>query len=195
MTTVSVVGGANWLRVNQSQASLHSAVNLEPGHLVEIGPPNLGARTYVAFGQGKSRILAEGPDSLNRTHIRYLPGPEGSESLHGQEFTVSRSSNRVGLRLEGPRLEQQPDRPSHPVARGTIQLTNEGLPIILGPDGPTIGGYPRIGVVIGADLDKTGQLMPGDRFFFKEVTLLEAQKAMSEYQRRLAHLKQILRIG
>ena len=50
---------------------------------------------------------------------------------------------------------------SEAVAPGAVQVTNEGLPIILGIDGQTIGGYPKIAHVIRADLDFIAQLRPG----------------------------------
>ena len=54
-------------------------------------------------------------------------------------------------------------------------------PIILLNDHGTIGGYPKIGVVISADLDRVTQLPPGANIKFKEVTLEEAENLFKEY--------------
>ena len=97
------------------------------------------------------------------------------EEFAGQEMTVRPSSNRMGLRLQGQPLTM-PDRElaSEPVCPGSVQVTRDGQCIVLGVDGQTIGGYPKIAQVISADLDYLGQLRPGDRVRFVRVTLDEA---------------------
>jgi allophanate hydrolase subunit 2 len=72
-------------------------------------------------------------------------------------------------------LRHEIELPSEPSTPGTIQVTPGGDPIILGPDGPTIGGYPKIGFVVQADLGRGGQLRPGDPVRLEEVTLAEAR--------------------
>ncbi len=81
-----------------------------------------------------------------------VPGPEWSwlsaqqqADLLSTNFTVGRSSNRQGIRLESPQLNNMnlPSLISSPVLPGTVQLTPEG-PILLGPDAQTVGGYPRV---------------------------------------------------
>ena len=52
---------------------------------------------------------------------------------------------------------------SEPAIPGAIQIPPSGGPIVLGPDGPTIGGYPKVAVVIDADLDRLGRAGPGIR--------------------------------
>jgi antagonist of KipI len=81
----------------------------------------------------------------------------------------------MGLRLAGPAL-RLPDREllSEPVCPGAVQATRDGQCVILGVDGQTIGGYPKIAQLISADLDKLGQLRPGDRLAFVHVTLPQA---------------------
>ncbi|MFO0939089.1 MAG: hypothetical protein U0798_21525, partial [Gemmataceae bacterium] len=74
---------------------------------------------------------------------------------------------------------------SEPVAPGAVQVTNDGQPVVLGADGQTIGGYPKVAHVIRADLDRLGQLRPGDRLRFAFVTAKEAQAAADERAKRL----------
>ncbi len=74
---------------------------------------------------------------------------------------------------------------SEPVCPGSVQVTRDGQCIILGVDGQTIGGYPKIAQVISADLDVFGRLRPGDRVAFRRVTLAEAEALYRERQARL----------
>jgi allophanate hydrolase subunit 2 len=85
-------------------------------------------------------------------------------------FTVSPSSNRMGVRLEGHALIPTggADIISEGLVTGAIQVTGEGQPIIMGGARATIGGYPKIATVIAADLDLIGQLAPGGQVRFIE---------------------------
>lgn len=97
-------------------------------------------------------------------------------AFYEQAYTVSRSSNRMGLRLEGEPLQRRPgEMVSEAVAPGSIQVAHDGKPIILGVDGQTIGGYPKIAQVIRADLDRLARLRPGATVHFQQVTLPEAE--------------------
>jgi antagonist of KipI len=58
---------------------------------------------------------------------------------------------------------------------GALQVPHDGQPILLMADRHTTGGYPKIAVVISADLHLAGQLMPGDMITFRRTTLPEAQ--------------------
>jgi len=115
--------------------------------------------------------------------LRVLPGPETnqwpSNVLFDQTWKISQQANRMGIRLEGDPLKRDCDREmlSEPVLPGTIQINNSGLPMILGVGAQTIGGYPRIGMVIRADQDAMGQLRPGDLVRFLPVNEQEAHLA------------------
>ena len=89
----------------------------------------------------------------------------------------------MGMRLDGPNLENSVNTniKSEGLIRGIIQVPADGKPIILLSDHGTIGGYPKIAVVISADLDKVGQLNPGTKIRFKEVSLAEAEKLFKHY--------------
>lgn len=112
--------------------------------------------------------------------LRVLPGPEANQwpanALFDQTWKISQQANRMGIRLEGYPLKRDCDREmlSEPVLPGTIQINNSGLPMILGVGAQTIGGYPRIGMVIRADLDALGQFRPGDSVRFLPVNEREA---------------------
>jgi biotin-dependent carboxylase-like uncharacterized protein len=130
------------------------------------------------------------PHFADRYALRALPGLQADwfrdEELYRQDFTVGAASNRMGMRLEGEPLTM-PERElvSEPVAPGAIQVTRDGQCIILGVDGQTIGGYPKIAHVIAADLDWLGQLRPGERIQFVRVTPAEAVTLFREQQELL----------
>ena len=100
-----------------------------------------------------------------------------------EKYTVSRLVDRMGMRLDGPNLENTVNTniKSEGLVRGVIQVPADGKPIILLSDHGTIGGYPKIGIVISADLDKVAQLTPGSKIQFKEVNLEEAEKLFKDY--------------
>ncbi len=93
----------------------------------------------------------------------------GKTNLHELAFGISgwntafKSSDRVGVRLEGPALERR--RPgelhSEGVVRGSIQVPPSGAPVVLFADHPTTGGYPVIAVVVDADVDRLSEARPG----------------------------------
>lgn len=78
----------------------------------------------------------------------------------------------MGIRLAGPTLVPQggADIISEGMVTGAIQVTGEGQPIVMLPGRATIGGYPKIAVVIAADLDALGQLKPGDDVRFIDMS-------------------------
>ncbi len=116
------------------------------------------------------------------TTIRALPGPQADwfpdGGFFGRPFTVAPASNRMGLRLLGePIPKRAVELASEPVAPGAVQVANDGFPIVLGVDGQTVGGYPKVAHVIRADLDRLGQLRPGDAVRFARVSADEADAA------------------
>ncbi len=114
-----------------------------------------------------------------------MPASVGS-SLSTTTWVVSARSDRVGIRLEGAAIGgERPTLPSLPMLPGAVQLPPGGRPIVLMPDAPTVGGYPVPAVVSAADLDRTGQLRPGDELRFTWVSLEDARRAAAELQRQL----------
>lgn len=95
--------------------------------------------------------------------------------FYGQEYSVTPALNRMGIRLRGKALTV-PERElvSEPVGPGAVQVASDGQCIVLGLDGQTIGGYPKIAHVIQSDLDILGQLRPDDRVRFVKISQEEA---------------------
>ena len=115
--------------------------------------------------------------------FRIIEGPDGRSQSEfddafwaGRRFHVGSRSDRMGLRLEGEPVmfPTAPDRLSTPVSPGAIQVAGGQL-IVLGVACGTMGGYPHVAHVISADLDRLGQLKPGDAVAFRRVTIEEAR--------------------
>lgn len=106
--------------------------------------------------------------------------PGALAELAGDTFQISATSNRMGYRMEGPRLRYAAPAslPSLGVVPGAIQVPPDGDPILLMADAQTTGGYPVIGAVIGADLPLAAQLLPGDQLRFRIVMPDEAHNAL-----------------
>ncbi len=123
--------------------------------------------------------------------IRVIKGPnfdyfsdKGKKSFFEKEFTVSKLSDRMGMRLEGLKIENivNTNIKSEGLIKGAIQVPADGNPIIMLSDHGTIGGYPKIGVVISADYDKLVQLTPGSKIKFEEVNLASAENLFRLYE-------------
>ncbi len=111
------------------------------------------------------------------------------------EFTVSPSSNHMGVRLMGPEIPALPDLPasilSEGVVPGAIQIPGDGRPIIMLRETVT-GGYRKIATVIGADLSLAGRMQPGDRVRFNPVTRETALAGLRRRNRRYARVAENL---
>jgi 5-oxoprolinase (ATP-hydrolysing) subunit C len=167
-TYLAVKGG--WL-TRPTLGSRSREESLKPGDVLDAEPGAIPVRRLAEPGWGP-------PD---RAPIRIIDGPDSAqanvlESWTDARFRVGRQADRMGLRLEGPDLpvESPPGRISTPVAPGAVQIAG-GQAIILGVACGTMGGYPHVAHVIAADLDRVGQLRPGDTITFQRVTLDEAR--------------------
>ena len=119
---------------------------------------------------------------IKGTNFDYF-SEEGKKIFFEKEFIISRLTDRMGMRLEGPKIENiiNTNIKSEGLLKGVIQVPADGNPIIMLSDHGTIGGYPKIGVVISADYDKLVQLAPGSKIKFKEVELSSAENLFKLY--------------
>lgn len=139
------------------------------------------------------RVLAQDliTDYASYTQIRVTAGAEvkrftqeGIRSFLCSTYTLSPQSDRMGYRLSGTKIEHADgaDIISSGIATGAIQVPGHGEPIIMMADHQTVGGYTKIANVIAADLPLLGQMKPGDKIKFKEVSLEKAQNILIEKQ-------------
>ena len=119
---------------------------------------------------------------IKGTNFDYF-SEEGKKIFFEKEFIISRLTDRMGMRLEGQKIENiiNTNIKSEGLLKGVIQVPADGNPIIMLSDHGTIGGYPKIGVVISADYDKLVQLAPGSKIKFKEVELSSAENLFKLY--------------
>jgi antagonist of KipI len=156
-----------------------------------LKPLRAGEEIHCEPGRIHGRFVR--PDwTWNREsrRLRVVDGPQadwfGTEQFYRQEFTITPACDRIGLRLDGaPLTLPVRELVSEPVCPGAVQVTGDGQCIILGVDGQTIGGYPKIAHVIRADLDKLGQLRPGDPIRFVRLNLEEAEAIYRHKQAEL----------
>jgi KipI family sensor histidine kinase inhibitor len=158
----------------------------EPLRGLERGDTLFAAEAAVPSSAHPAGVRAPG-DAL--IELRALRGPQweyfaeaGQATFFSAEYRLSPQSDRRGLRLLGPAvaLARGADLPSEGTAPGSVQVPGNGLPILLGPDRPITGGYPKIATVISADLPLFAQARPGTRIRFKAATLAEALAARRE---------------
>jgi len=119
---------------------------------------------------------------IKGTNFDYF-SEEAKNKFFKEEFLVTNLSDRMGMRLKGPKLNNivNTNIKSEGLVKGVVQVPADGNPIILFSDHGSIGGYPKIAVVITADHDKTAQLIPGSKIKFKEVNLDEAEELFKSY--------------
>jgi biotin-dependent carboxylase-like uncharacterized protein len=134
----------------------------------------------------RRRLSAEPPILTNRFTVRVVLGPQdtrftetGLTTFLTAPYQVTSRSDRTGIRLAGPAIEQAngADLISEGIAYGAIQVPGDGQPIVLLAARQTVGGYVKIATVIGADLDRLGQARSGDEIRFLAISVEEARQA------------------
>jgi len=122
--------------------------------------------------------------------IRVLKGPQfdyfsesSKKEFFFKEYKITNLTDRMGMRLEGKVLKNivSTNIRSEGITKGAIQVPEDGQPIVLLTDHPTIGGYPKIANVISADYDLLVQKIPGTNISFKCIDLQEAEQLYKEW--------------
>jgi antagonist of KipI len=142
------------------------------------------------------------PDFGRRGLIRVLMGPQddyytarGIDTFLTSPYRITAQSDRMAYRTKGPPIEvaKGPGIITEPIPRGAIQVPGDGKPIILLRDAQVTGGYAKIATVISADLDRLGQMMPGDMIHFQQIDRDKAIESLFERKRRMEELIKTLR--
>jgi urea carboxylase len=149
------------------------------------------------------------PGYTNNWKIGVLYGPHGApdfftdedvSTFFASEWKVHHNSDRTGVRLIGPKPKwartdggEAGLHPSniHDVAYsiGAVDFTGD-LPVILGPDGPSLGGFVCLATLAHAELWKMGQLRPGDTVRFHQISIAEAQALEASQDALIRDLRQ-----
>ena len=212
------------VKVGRCESGLVAYLAVEGGFAIA---PFLGSQsTYLRAGFGglAGKAVRKGdvlplavPRVLERTErrapegslpapsrVRVVPGPQddhftarGMRTLLESAWTVSRQSDRMGMRLEGPPIEHAKgyNIVSDGIAPGAIQVPGNGQPIVLLADRPTTGGYPKIATVASADVPAFGRLRPGAPVRFEAVTVEQAEAARRALEADLAAMRRELTAG
>ena len=182
--------GSRATYVRGAQGGLNGRA-LRAGDVLPLGPSSNGALDIAGRAIAPALRRSLGPPWT----VRVVPGPqahlfsdEGVETFFSAEWKLSPTSDRMGFRFLGPKLEMKPraeylerDAGSGPadivddiIPVGGIQVPGGIEPIAMGVENPTAGGYAKIGTVISTDLGVLGQIRPLDPVFFQSVTVEEA---------------------
>lgn len=117
--------------------------------------------------------------------------PEGIHTFLSSTYTVTPQSDRTGYRLEGPRVQHKrsADIISDGIPFGAVQVTGDGMPIVLLADRGTTGGYAKIATVISVDIPRLAQAAPGDTIAFRGVTVAAAHRALRQQDAAIMRLR------
>jgi biotin-dependent carboxylase-like uncharacterized protein len=150
-----------------------------------------GDRLPLALSEPSGPELAlPGPPQAPDGPIRVVLGPQddhftasGIATLVNSDYTVSEQADRMGMRLNGPKIEHGPkgyNIVSDGIPTGGMQVPGNGLPLILLADRQTTGGYPKIATVISWDVPRLAQCRPGTKLRFAAVSRAEAVRIARE---------------
>ncbi|OIQ83056.1 acetyl-/propionyl-coenzyme A carboxylase alpha chain [mine drainage metagenome] len=192
---LAVAGGFDAPRYLGSRATFtlgqfggHAGRTLRASDVLHLGC-NPGSKAHVVAADSAC------PAYSDHWEIAVRYGPHGApdfftdsdvDMLFATDWEVHYNSNRTGVRLIGPKPQwarsDGGEAGLHPsnihdnaYAVGSIDFTGD-MPILLGPDGPSLGGFVCPGVIVAADLWKMGQLRPGNTVRFVPVSLDEAAR-------------------
>jgi biotin-dependent carboxylase-like uncharacterized protein len=138
---------------------------------------------------------AERPILEAEPEIRVVLGPqadrftaEGIAAFLGGPYEMLPQSDRMGARLKGARIEHTHghDIISDGVALGSVQVPGDGQPIVLLVDRQSTGGYTKIATVGSFDIERLGQVKPGQRVRFRAVDIAEAHRLRRAWETSLA---------
>jgi biotin-dependent carboxylase-like uncharacterized protein len=134
--------------------------------------------------------------------LRVIPGPQdhhftegGFKTFCSSPYHVTSQCDRMGVRLEGPKIERRPDVEESIISEGliggAIQVPGDGKPIIILTELVT-GGYTKIATIISTDLPRVAQLKPGDQVRFIPISIEEAYHLLREQEERLKRFKKMI---
>lgn len=190
---VPEVMGSRSTYVGGNMGGYHGRL-LKAGDVIKCGR----AKRLTRMRQTPSDMIPSYPSEIV---IRAIPGPqddfflEGLDIIFHSDFMVSTKADRMGYRLQGPKVEIRKGMPksiiSEPTMPGGVQIPPDEQPIILMVE-QTVGGYTKIVTVISVDLPKVAQATPGDTIRFERVSLETAHSLYQEQLKKLQDLEESL---
>jgi len=142
------------------------------------------------------------PSPEKEVLLRVIPGPQdhhftekGFQTFCSSSYQVTPRCDRMGVRLDGPKIERRSDVEesiiSEGLISGAIQVPGDGKPIIILTELVT-GGYTKIATIISTDLPGVAQLKPGDRVRFKPISIQESHRLLKQMEDRLRDFKNLI---
>ncbi len=143
------------------------------------------------------------PSYGKETQVRVIPGPQdhhftrkGFQTFSSSSYQVTAKSDRMGIRLEGPKIERSAEVEesiiSESLVPGSVQIPGDAKPMLILTELVT-GGYTKIATVISTDIPRAAQLKPGDRIRFEAISVDEAHQLLREQERRLKEFQEFIR--
>ena len=183
---LAVPGGVQTPSILGSQSTyLRGAFGGLEGRQLQAGDRITAASHFSYELAGRTLPEENRPKYQENPILGVIMGPqwdyftkESIETFLSSEYSISLTSDRMGYRLDGPPLTQRGNKEliSEGMTSGAIQVPSDGLPIVMMADGPSTGGYPKIGAVASADLPLIAQCVPGkSRIRFRQTTVTKAQ--------------------
>lgn len=164
---------------------------LRAGDIIQAGMPAIELPKLAARDFPVERFMNYSQSPV----VEVIAGPQadkfteaGIQTFYGSEFTLSKSFDRMGYRLEGNPISHagSADLISEGMTMGSVQVPANGQPIVMMADAPTTGGYPKIANVIRADMPLLAQCEAGiSKIHFRETTVEAAQERL----RKLSNIK------
>ena len=188
------ISGEFDLKLQWGSSSINTKANIgsNDGKKLENNQKIIISKINLTQEKKKTNYLSSKVENIRvikGTNFDYF-SEEGKKILFEKEFTVSKLSDRMGMRLEGPKIENivNTNIKSEGLLKGVIQVPADGNPIIMLSDHGTIGGYPKIAVVASVDYDRLVQISPGSKIKFKEIELSDAETLFKLYEMETQNL-------
>lgn len=186
---LGIAGGFEGQTVlNSSSTYLRGGLGsaLRVGDMLQTGKPAIELSKLAARDFPVEKIM----DYSQHPVVEVIAGPqqerfteEGIQTFYGSEYTLSKSFDRMGYRLEGNLISHSSgaDLISEGMTMGSVQVPASGQPIVMMADSPTTGGYPKIANVIRASLPLLAQCEPAkSRIRFRETSVEDAQEKLQK---------------
>ena len=196
---IAFAGGLDVEPVMGSRATLiRGAIGGYQGRKLKTGD-EIGFRHPIShLPDLKERHIPPEDFTADTVMLRILLGPqedrftkEAIQTLLRETYTVTPQSDRMGYRLEGPKLQHVTDANiiTDGIALGSIQVPGNGQPIIMMAERQSTGGYTKIANVISVDIPKLSQCKAGSMLTFQLVTIEEAHCLYRQQHAEMQQLK------
>ena len=198
---LAIAGGIDVPQVLGSRSTYtRSRLGGLEGRALQAGD-RLSAVGDAPVNQVEGRVMpGEQVPSYGTSHaLRVVLGPQddafsqkGIQTFLSATYTATPQSDRVGYRFQGPQIQHKgsADIVSDGIPFGAVQVTGDGMPIVLLADRGTTGGYTKIATVISVDLAEVAQSMPGHTVSFQSVTVEEAHQSLRQQESLIQQLKE-----